>query len=253
MNLLNLFAMSGRIYASRIGSYLYASAAYALSFAIATGIAIAFLIVDGAIALIAGPGGAWIQNPLAAAAVAASTLAGGLCFFYLVVASAGAYMHTCAKIGAGQQDTGVAQYVEYMAANSHSFFAIAIVPHTIWAAACTLFIGAAILLMQINSLAIWAALILCGGAWICIQIPFWFSFAAKVIEKKHSYEAIGSSLYVLLKKPIAALAIIFVIIILAAVPLASALFYPIYFFVFLCPFASILTLGFYEVQRGLLK
>lgn len=253
MNIFELLTMSVRIYALRILNYLYASIAYALSLVVASGVAVAFLILDGILALLAGEGGVWIQSPIFALAIFASSVFGVFCFFYIYFAAAGAYMQTCAKIGAGQKDTGTSQYVEYMVKNAHSFFAIAIIPNII-----TLIIGGAlvaggILLSQFSLVALWISFALASMVWFFVQAPFWFSFAAKVVEQKRSFEAIRSSLYIMLKKPFASLLLIFIIYLLAVLPAVSVFFYPIYFFVFLSPFASILTIGFYEVQKGLLR
>ena len=162
-------------------------------------------------------------------------------------------MHTCAKIGSGQGDVGVSQYVEYMLKNSHSFFAIAMIPGVITFVVAGVIVAAGVLLAQVSQVAMWIGFGLASLVWFFVQAPFWFSYAAKVVEQKGSFEAIRSSLYMVLKKPLASLALIIIIYLLAVLPLVSAFFYPIYFFVFLSPFVSILTIGFYEVQKGLLK
>jgi len=253
VDVINLIVLSARIYASRLFNYLYASIAYVMATIVACGVAVAFLLLDAGIALLAGNGGAWIYNPIFAFAILMSTLLGIFCFFYIYFAAAGAYMHLCAQIGSGQKDAGISQYTEYMVANANSFFSISAAPGFISFFIIGVLALAGILISKISFTAMWILFAIASTVWFFVQIPVWFAYAAKVVSGAGAFDSIKMSVYIIMKNPLAALAIIFMTYVLAIIPTMSIIFYPIYFFTFLSPFSSILTIGFYEVSQGLIK
>ncbi|MFH1306642.1 MAG: hypothetical protein ABIH83_03235, partial [Candidatus Micrarchaeota archaeon] len=250
MNIIQILIMGIRIYTSKFGLYILAGLLLALSIIVSMGFGIVFIIIDGLIALFMGPGGAWLYNPISAAAVLLSTLCAILTTSYLFFPSIGAFMHTCAKIGSGRKDVSLMTHFDYMKENMNDFWFIGIIQQAIAGVPALVVLIVAILLGGISHLIVWAGVAVSALVWMVCQFPFWLAFPAKIVKKRGALGSLRNSLKANLKAPVGSIAMLLIIYILIILPAISLVLYPIYFFLMLAPFASIVLLAFYEASEG---
>jgi hypothetical protein len=137
--------------------------------------------------------------------------------------------------------------------NANAFFAIGIAPAIISVLFVVLMISAQILLFSISIASLIVLFCLCATIWIFVHSFFWFSYASRVVARRHPIDAIKESFVVIIHKFIPAIAFLVILHLLLVAPLITVFFYPIYFFVFFNPYCSIVTTAFYEKAMGILK
>lgn len=253
MNVFQILILGAQIYASRFAWYILSGVVLAITVIISAGVAACFLIVDALIALQFGYGGTWIQKPLVAAAIGASSVAGLLVFSFMFFASCGAFMRLCAQIGAGGRGISAIEHVEYMQNNAPHFWIIGCVQQGAAAipALAVLAVSAyAFGFSQIvGGLGFAAALLI----WMVLQFPFWLAYPVRIIRGAGVTGCLNGSIKAILKSPLSAAVTLAAMYVLFLVPAISLVLYPIYLFLILAPIVAIMSLAYYEAVEGLLK
>ncbi len=246
--------MGGRIYVNRVLDYTCVATMYFLTTLCSVGVLVGFMLINFVFAYLANQvGEVWTQQPVYLIAMLINSGIGALCFGYLQFAGAGSHMHSCAQIGSGQKGLGIVGFVEYMQNNANAFFAIGIVPATISVLLMIFVISAQVLLFSVSIASLIVLFCICTTVWVFVHSFFWFSYASRVVARRHPIDAVKESFVVIIRKIVPTLAFLVILHLLLVAPLITVFFYPIYFFVFFNPYCSIVTVAFYEKAMGILK
>ncbi|PIT84010.1 hypothetical protein COU37_06040 [Candidatus Micrarchaeota archaeon CG10_big_fil_rev_8_21_14_0_10_45_29] len=248
MNLLEILILGMRAYTSRLGAYVALSLLLSIAVIAGFGISLISLIADGLIALYAGEGGAWIQNPYAIGAIALSTLVGVLVFFVFLFAAAGAYVHSCARVAANEKFSALA-YFDEMANGALKYFALFLIYTLVWAVPALLVLGAGVYLLQVNSLLAGAGAIAALIVAVVLQYPLWLVFAASAAGNG-VISSIKNALKANFASPLASFVLFCILAAMLLAPAISAVLYPLYFLFVFAPFASVISAIYFEAAGG---
>lgn len=253
MNVLQILAMTGRLYRDNIAWYTLAGVALFISTLVASGFFVAVILVDILLALRFGMGGTWIGKPVVVAAMLAVTGVGWLAATLIWFASLGAFMHTCAQIGAGRREISLLSFVDYARMLGLTFWFIGMIEQLAGTILAAPFIVVGVLLGPSLRGAEWAGLAAGGLVFTLAQLPFWLAYPSEIITRRGAIPALINSIKASRSSPVASLVMLLVIFVLAAVPTVVLVFYPIYFFFILAPLVATLVLVHYEAVQGMIR
>ncbi len=253
MNLLQIILLTVRLWRSQLPWYALAGLTLFFSMLIGSGIFSGTLIADGALALSFGPAGTWINQPLVLLAILLTTAVGFLAASYLLSAGIGAFLHSCAQIGAGHREINLVGYVEYAVGQGPRFWLIALLVASLMA-----LLSVPVALLGLLLSAYWApafpiALALAIAIALLVALPFWLSFPAQVVRHAGVMPSLLGSLKASIRSPIASLLLLLLLLFFFFAPMVFLVFYPVYFFFFFAPLAGTLMLVYYEAVLGLIK
>ncbi len=253
MNLLQIIRTSISLYRAHAGWYTLAGLGLFLTTTVSIGLMVGAILFDMIIALYFGTDGQWIKYPLGVAAVLMTTACGFIISSFLLFGGLGAFVHFCAQIGAGVREITVLGYLEYIKRFGGSF----------WPIGMTQLITGSVVALPILIVGVWLtpgwlvltllAVFISIFAFAVAQWPFWLAFGAQVVERKGSITSLKNALGVSLAAPATTMAGVLMLAVLFTFPLPMLIFYPIYFFFLLAPFAAIFGVVYYEAAKGMIQ
>lgn len=240
MNVFDLVAASAKTYRSKLGSFLVAGITLMLASGVVFGWLSAILIVDGMIALTAGPVyGAWAKSPGHIWMMGAVSIAGIGIVSLLAFSLWGGFLNLCAKIGNKSSEAGLVEFVGYGLSRWRTFFSIG---------ALQLLCGS---LFSIPGIAVAflnlpAGLILMLLGHTASAAVFFFAYPAAVEDGCGASSAVSRSLKAFAYKPVAGITtyVLCALVFAAGTPLLPL--YPIYYFVVASPIIATVQLSYYQ-------
>ncbi len=253
MNFLQIISMSLRLWQQHLALYALAGLTLFISTFIAAGVFSGALIADGILALSFGPAGTWIQNPLLALVMLASTLLGFLASTVLLCSGTGAFLRSCAQIAAGSREVNLLGFIDYASSQGISFWLITMVMLGIGAVLAVPVLVVGVLLSSSAAWILPAALVVALSLALLVGLPFWLAYAAQVVHRKGALPSLTASVKASAHSPVASLVLLVLLLALFFTPMVFLIFYPIYFFFIFMPIAGNLMLVYYEAAQGLLR
>ncbi len=253
MNLLQILSTALRLYSNHTGWHLLAGFALFLFTLISFGLFSCALIASMFIAAPYGVEGGWAHNWLAIVEIAGALFVGLLVASFVLFAAMGAFIHTCAQVGAGVREITVMGFLEYAHRFSFTFWIIGMVQTVLGSVVALPFL---LLTPLLSSL--WGPLILLGPAlagiaFFLMQWPVWLAMQAQVVDRRGALGSIALAWRTSVSAPLTGMVALMLTGIAFAALLPMLIFYPIYFFFIFMPLATDFALVYYEAARGLLK
>ncbi|VVB57626.1 Uncharacterised protein [uncultured archaeon] len=253
MNLLQIISTTLRLYAGHIGWHLLAGFALLLSTLVACGLLSGTLLVSMFVAAPYGVEGEWVHEPLAVLEIGILLTAGLVAGSWVLLSTLGAFMHTCAQIGAGVREITVLGFLEYARQFGASFWAIGMVQMTLGSIVALPFLLLSPLLSSVWGPLAALGVALAALAFFLIQWPVWLAMQAQVVDRHGAAASIGLAFRTSMGAPLTSFVALALLGVGFVLPLPMLIFYPIYFFFIFAPLSADFGLVYYEAARGLLK